>query len=225
MRRLPGQSRLRKPANANESTMTTRAILITTLAAAWLTGCGPGPAPTTAPAPEPQAAADEDFNAVWDAAVQTLRQHHFELDRTDRRAGVIATFPMVGQSWFEFWRADAATARDLLESSLHTIYRQATVTIRRGGAESASAPAGECRAAVEVQVWRSNRPAGQVTSASEAYEMFLDPEALAPERAQGDAGGAGAAPVALGRDQNLEEILAQRINSLAAGKRRTGPPR
>ena len=198
--------------------MTTRAILIATLAAAWLTGCATGPAPTTAPAP--QAAADEDFNAVWDAAVQTLRQHQFELDRTDRRAGVIASFPMVGQSWFEFWRADAATGRDLLESSLHTIYRQATVTIRRGGAEAS----GECHAAVEVQVWRSNRPAGQVTSASEAYEMFLDPDALSPDRGGREAGGAGPAPVALGRDAKLEEILARRINTLAAGKRRTARP-
>ena len=194
--------------------MSRRAWIVVVLAAAPLAGCGPQPAPTA----DVRATADEDFNALWDSAVEVLRQYRFNVDRADRRSGLITTFPVVGRSWFEFWRADAATPRDVLEGSLHTIYRQAAVSIRRAGPGTASAPAiGRYLASVEVRVRRSDRQTAQLSSASEAYEMFLDPGALVPE-AGGEPAGAAGDRVDLGRDENLEKILQERINALAAKK-------
>ena len=196
--------------------MSQRSLLIAALAAVSLASCGPGPQP----APDVRAAADEQFNAFWDSATEVLREYRFTIDQTDRRSGLIATFPMVGQHWFEFWRTDAATSRDLLESSLHTIYRQARVTIRRAGPAADGAPgAGGCAAVVEVGLWRSDRPAAQVTSTSEAFEMFRDPSALVarpspPQPSEGPSN----EPVELGRDEKLEERIRQRIHALAAAK-------
>ncbi len=195
--------------------MTARAKLIALLLAAVAAGCGAVPqlGPGVSPSP------DESFNAVWDAAIEVLRQYRFEVDRADRRAGVITTLPMLGQSWFEFWRQDAATPADLLESSLQTIYRQATVNIRRVWPETTTAPVvGEYVAAVEVRVRRSDRLEPQATSASEAYRIFLSPGALIPE--PGEAGGSeptgGVAD--LGSDPKLAKILQDKITALAAKK-------
>ena len=196
-----------------------RSILLTLTAAVtfvWATGCGPGQAPRRAA----RATADEHFNAIWDAAVEVLRQYRFRVDRADRRSRVITTFPMVGRHWFEFWRADAATPRDVLEGSLHTIYRRAGVTIRRAevGTSTARVP-GRYVAAVEVRVSRSDRPVAHVTSTSEAYDMFLNPNQMARLPAGGDPGGRGGQErVMLGRDRNLEKVLRHRINALAAKK-------
>jgi len=192
------------------------ATVVLTLAVGWLGGCQVEPAPARSDA----ATADESFNAVWDAATEVLREYRFAIDRADRRAGVISTFPLLGRHWFEFWRADAARPGDVLEGSLHTIYRQATVTIRRADSPAATAPAlGDYLAGVEVRASRSDRPAAQVTSTSEAFEMFLRPEKMVRGVGAGESAEVAAArPVDLGRDENLEQILRVRINSLAAKK-------
>jgi len=195
----------------------TTTILIGLLAASVLTpGCQVFPQRV----PAIQSTSDPNFEATWDAAIRTLGRYRFNIDRADRREGVITTFPMVGRHWFEFWRRDAATARDVAEASLHQIYRQATVTIRRTGAAgpaSATAPAtSDYHATVEVHCYRSDRPKFHVTNTSEAYEMFIDPN---PERGteRAELGSEVRAwMVALGRDQNLEKTIERKIGSLAA---------
>jgi hypothetical protein len=193
------------------------------------------------PALAARATADENFNAAWDAALEVLAEYRFEIDRADRRAGVITTFPMVGRHWFEFWRLDAATPADVAEGTLQTIYRQATVTIHLaapGGSTTrpttlpapARAPgaAAEYYVTVEVRTSRSDRPAPEVTSTSEAYEMFTGAVHLQrtavtttqPDRQPRYGVEAerqiSAVTVDLGRDANLEAILQRRINSRAA---------
>jgi len=183
---------------------------------AWAVGCQPKPVPLA----EARVTADEDFNAVWEASMEVLRQYRFTPDRTDPREGLIVTFPLLGKQWFEFWRADASEPDDVIESSLHTIYRTATVSIRPHEPAAASAPAlGKYSATVEVRVSRSVRPAAQVNSTSEAFEMFLHPAEFARSPTGGDPQEtASAALVDLNRDRKLEGILQQRINSLAAKK-------
>jgi hypothetical protein len=192
------------------------ATVVLMLAAGWLVGCAVEAAPLRSAAATP----DENFNAVWDATTEVLREYRFAIDRADRRAGVITTFPLLGRHWFEFWRADAAGPDDVLEGTLQTVYRRATVTIRRPASGGETAPAlGDYVAAVEVRVSRSNRPAAQVTSASEAFEMFLRPERMVRGVGGGESTEAATArTVDLGRDEKLEKILRLRINSLAAKK-------
>jgi len=73
---------------------------------------------------------------------------------------------------------------------------------------------------VRVSVSRSDRLNPQVTCTSEAYDLFLSPERVprvesltglsGPIHAEGE--------VEIGRDKNLEKIIQDRINRLAAKK-------
>lgn len=183
------------------------------LACAWLTGCQ-----QQLPVSPAASMAERNFNAVWDASVEVLRSYRFTLDRMDKRAGVITTLPLTSAQWFELWRHDAVTPTDVAESSLHTIYRQVTVTIRRrDGATTApaagSAAAPEYVANVEIQVARSDRPNPPVTSTADAYEMFLRPM----RRTEKEGERAAARPLdRLGRDPALEKILLDKINLAAS---------
>ena len=134
-----------------------------TLAAAM--GCATHTRPIV-PAAKP-IGAERNFEALWQASRQVLKKYYFQLDRQDRREGIITTVPLTGKQPLEFWRGDAATAYSLAENSIQTIYRFATVRITRKG------ESGVYLHAVEVQVARSNRQTVQVSSTSEAYDLFL----------------------------------------------------
>ena len=166
---------------------------------AWVAGgCG-------AMVPPAPVSADANYNALWNASLQVLRDHRFEVDRNDPREGVITTYPLLGRHWFECWRSDAMTAGDVLEGTLQTIHRQAAVTLRPipAGAEGA---AGRYEVTVEVRTTRSDRPRPQIDRAGEAYRVFLNPKSQHP---QGPA--APEAQVYLGRDANLEYYLQEKI--------------
>ncbi len=110
------------------------------------------------------AEAPTEGDILWRASVDVLRQYQFELDRLDRREGLITTMPMTGASWFELWRRDAVTARDLAESSLQTIHRRALVRLVAAEGE----PLGP---RVTVEVSRPDRPGPTVMNMSEAFQM------------------------------------------------------
>jgi len=203
--------------------MTRQATMLTILSAAVAAAGGCSAFRTAPPMPATQS---PTFNALWDASTETLRHHHFKIDRADRRAGVITTFPLLGRHWFEFWRADARTPRDVAEGTLQSIYRTATVRIR-----PAEAPAGRPDMAyateVDVRTSRSARPNVRVTSTSEAYDLFVgegaDERTPALPEAEGpvDAGKAG--PVDVGEDPRLAELLLEEIRRRAAAKLATAP--
>lgn len=66
---------------------------------------------------------------VWDAVQETLRRRGFRLDRVDRGAGVVTTFPLTSQHFFEIWRRDVHTAPDFWESSLNPMRRWVEVQL------------------------------------------------------------------------------------------------
>jgi len=140
--------------------------------------------------------AEKQFNAVWDASLDVLGESYFPIDRRDRREGIIQTEPIVGKSFFEFWRKDGATPAATAESSLHTIYRIATVRIRPVGD-------GGYEPRVEVRTYRSNRP---------DVDVEIDP-VQPPGRTEP---GVPAYLTPLGRDENLEARLAEDIRKRAA---------
>lgn len=187
-------------------------ILLAGLIAANLLTAASGCANFTTPiAPVKQMTVGErNFEAVWGATRRVLRKYYFELDREDRRAGIIVTEPMVGKHAGEFWRKDAATARDLAEGTIQTIYRQAKVTIRPTAADG-----DKFHATVEVRTYRSNRQDIQVTSTSEAIGMFRLPGDDERRKMLLDYGrGWASDPVSpLGRDGNLERRIAADIQA------------
>lgn len=173
--------------------------------------------PTTQPAR--LSAAERDFEAVWQASRQTLQGYHFELDRQDRRAGVITTAPLTGMHFFELWRKDAVRPADFGESTVQTIYRTARVTVR-----PIQADAQTYQARVEVSLHRSDKPAPQVTSTSDAYSLFSlrggrkgRPQPLL------EATAGGGPRVDLGQDRALEAKLASDIAAAADRLRGVAP--
>ncbi|MBI5725283.1 MAG: hypothetical protein HZA50_15090 [Planctomycetes bacterium] len=193
-------------------------ILFAGVLLAALAGCEPGHTNKVVADPK-LAPAERNYQAVWDAACQVLDDYYFQLDRQDRRAGVITTYPLTGKQWFEFWRKDAVTDDDGLENSLHAIYRVVKIRI-------APTRDDETRflAAVEVQVYRSNRPNPGESGFSEALSMLSvskfserrQPEGLPSGYLMDETGKAvieKAYLTDLGRDRNLEQQLAARINA------------
>jgi len=144
--------------------MRTHAIVWVLAAGCLASGCAYttpiGPAVKMTPA-------QRNFQAVWDASRDVLRKYNFTLDRQDRRAGVITTLPMIGRQWFEFWRRDAAGSFSKTEGSIQTIYRAVRVRIM-------PAKAGErtFHPVVEVIAFRSDQQHLQVTSTSEAFNLY-----------------------------------------------------
>src|SRR5664279_4912655 len=67
---------------------------------------------------EPPTAAQQNFNRVWDGSMEVLRQYDFSIAMQVRRQGRIETDPMVGKSFFEFWRKDSASTEDARESTI-----------------------------------------------------------------------------------------------------------
>ena len=175
----------------------------------------PGCLRYTQPVAPPQqlTAHERRFEALWESARQVLRRYYFELDRQDRRAGVITTQPLVGRHFFELWRADATTPKDVLEGTLQSLVRQATVSIYCD-----DRPSGRYNASVEVLLWRSNKQTFQVTSTSEAYGLAGAGGGTARRRLLVDS--SRSAPgdhlVSLGRDEKLQAKLTEEILATAA---------
>lgn len=179
--------------------------------------------------PREMTAAERNFEAVWQGSRDVLRKYYFSLDRQDRRAGIITTEPMVGKHWCEFWRHDSVSRTDVAESTIQSIYRVVEVRI-----EPAAGAAGTYAPNVTVHAYRAEREVPQITSTSEAYDLFLMPgghdrsaDAFLLEQgrpqAPAEAGGEEAAglPAWLvplgdyGRDRNLEQQLTAEIKAAA----------
>ena len=188
--------------------MRTLSILCIAMSVGCLAGCK---VDYTTPTTQPRAMspAEKDFEAVWQASRQTLRKYHFQLDREDRRAGILTTEPLTGMHFFELWRKDAARPTDYGESTLQTIYRTAKVTVRPT-APNASTYAAQ----VNLLLRRSSRAAAHVTSTSEAYGLFntrrkgRKTESLRQDERMAHC-------VELGHDRSLEAKLTKKIAAAA----------
>ena len=143
------------------------AVLIAAAAAMLFAGCARYTRPVVSRGP--QGPAERTFEALWQGSLEVLRKYRFEIDRRDRRAGMITTEKMLGRHWFEFWRHDAVTWEDLAEGTVQTVYRQATVRI-----VAADGNPGRFQATVVVKVFRPQRQGKEIIAAGEAYDDFLD---------------------------------------------------
>lgn len=105
---------------------------------------------------------------IWEAVEGTLRQHRFQLDRVDRRAGVVTTLPVTSQYFFEFWRHDVATRYDFWEATINPIRRWVEVRLRQEGHQ------GTAMLEVVVHKERLSSPDRQFNSTGAAYQYFGD---------------------------------------------------
>jgi hypothetical protein len=158
--------------------------------------------------------AERNFQAVWQASLDVLREYQFEVARTDRRQGLIVSEPTVGRQWFELWRKDAATPRDVSEGTFQTIYRTITIQIA-----PVSPGQGVYVAAAQVHTERTERPSPQITSVADARGMFALPGS---ERNEADMIlNATPAPRDQVQDLGIDGTLSERITGEIA--QRVGP--
>ena len=110
----------------------------------------------------------EEADRAWEAVQETLRRRGFRLDRVDRGAGIVTTFPATSQHFFEVWRHDVNTAPDFWESSLNPMRRWVEVHVARGDDETWR------EIAVSVHKERLSSPDRQFNSTGAAFQFFGD---------------------------------------------------
>lgn len=110
----------------------------------------------------------EEADRAWEAVQETLRRRGFRLDRVDRGAGIVTTFPETTQHFFEVWRHDVNTAPDFWESSLNPMRRWVEVRVARGDDERWR------EIAVNVHKERLSSPDRQFNSSGAAFQFFGD---------------------------------------------------
>jgi len=159
-------------------------------------GCAKPVRPEAATAAEVDS--DEDLDHLWSTALDVLQKVDFLPDRQDRATGVITCFPTTSMQWHEPWRQDVVTGYDLLESSMHTLQRRATVRFVKGERWTVE---------MQIDIYRLSRAETQITTASSVLHGF---SSRLPT-AEGTGLVAGENWVLLGRDGELEQRLLNRI--------------
>ncbi|MGD1276551.1 MAG: hypothetical protein ABR964_04930 [Tepidisphaeraceae bacterium] len=153
-----------------------------------------------------------DFQRLWDASAQVLRQDLFIIDRVNDRQGVMVTRPMVSKQIFEPWRSDAGTMSATLQSTLQTIRRTVRIDVQRSDG-------GLFTARIKVLVERLSLIQQRVTSVAESHNVF---SAIGPETTFQTTEGTPI-PVrywyAIGRDQAMERQLANAIEDQLKDRR------
>ena len=146
------------------------------------------------------------FDQVWDACLDSLKDRGLEVDRQDRRFGLIVSEPTVGQQAFEFWRKDAVSSDDLLLSSLHTIRRIVAINVTSQGPM-------KFEVRVEAQAQRASIPGDQLDNAAEAFELVRQYGVpAAPSRSDYLRPQAEPVWVDIGREPDLEQYILEDIS-------------
>jgi hypothetical protein len=145
-----------------------------------------------------------DYQKLWNACAQTIRNDQFEIDQEDYRQGVLTTWPMISKQFFEIWRSDAGTLYDVMQDSLQTIRRSVRFELARG-------PDGSYVARPKVLIEQSSHPERRLSSVSQYPQAFV-PLAETPTRITEEG---ATVPnrywYVLGRDEAMERQLANSV--------------
>lgn len=107
-----------------------------------------------------------DYDRLWKACAQTLRNDQFEIQEEDYREGVLTTWPMISMQFFEVWRSDAGTFGDVMLNSLQTIRRSVRFELSRN-------PDGTYVARPKVLIEQSSHPERRLSSVSQFTGAFI----------------------------------------------------
>ena len=142
-------------------------------------------------------------DALWETSKDVLRDHGYRIDRVDRRAGVITTWPCTSQQVFEFWRNDVCTTADQWEATINPIRRWIEVRFTKGDA-------GKWRSlSVIAHKERFSSPDRQFNSTGAAYQVFGNQLPVAG--GVDDVSADDDRWIDVGRDAVMERCIAQRI--------------
>lgn len=111
------------------------------------------------------AAGPDEFDLLWEAVGDTLREMDFRLDRQDRANGMITTFPETTAQALELWRPQPRPAYYWAEANLHTIQRKVTVKIT-------STASGEYDLDVTVERFRYRLEERQIDNSAAALRLY-----------------------------------------------------
>jgi len=138
-----------------------------------LTGCST--TPTEAPQTARLTFAADRYPAVFEAAVETLRQQGFRIARRDYRFGTITTYPKESATAVEFWINDATTPAQHQSDTFNSQQRTVTVKVsdfnldaalrgtNAGGSSEGEEAESIYHLTVEVLVQRLQRPERYLT--------------------------------------------------------------
>lgn len=116
---------------------------------------------SSTPTEQPQSAkltfSPDRYPAVFEAAVETLRDHGYRIARRDYRFGTITTFPKEAPTAAEFWIDDATTSAQRKADTLNSQQRTVTVKVQQLTEETSYA------LTVEVLIERLQRPERYLT--------------------------------------------------------------
>jgi hypothetical protein len=178
------------------------------VSALLLGGCAAKPVREDVSAP---IVASNDFEKLWAVSADVAEELKFDLDRQDRRNGIITTEPMISSQFFEPWRQELSTSYDVAESSLATVRRTLKINIER-------LPSGTFRATPTVVIERQSLAEKRITNAA-AYRGIYgrDRSFGTRERDRGVE-----LPrnywYEIGRDTQLETYVAKRIEAKVRGE-------
>lgn len=145
-----------------------------------------------------------DFYKLWNACENAAVWRQFSIDREDYREGVLSTYPMISQQFFEVWRRDAGTVKDVAWDSLQTIRR----TVRFDFARRAD---GMYVVYPRVVMEKSAHPERRITAQAQYQQAFV---AVGETPTVTNGEGATVATrywYALGRDEAMEKELADSV--------------
>lgn len=107
----------------------------------------------------------DEYHDVFDATQTVLREYRFDVERKDRRFGVVSSAPLIASSIAEPWYADNTTLAQTAENTLTHQRRTVRVTIEPTDSPQAASPSGY-QLRTEVVIERRHLPPRQLTTAA-----------------------------------------------------------
>lgn len=151
-----------------------------------------------------------DFDSLWDAAQQVSRDLLLDIDRRDRRAGLLTTKPAISGQWFEPWRRELQTTEDLADSSVATIRRTIQYELVKESDRYVVAP----KVLIERQAIADRRVSGVL---GRGYFRY-DPDTAGSRSTDAGETLPDSYWYAIGRDHALEAKLVELINARVDGE-------
>jgi len=152
---------------------------------------------------EPICLANLDLATVMKQSELVLLKMNFIVDKADISAGIMRTKPLPGGQFFEIWRKDNRDGYSRAMSNLHSIQRTAVLNFMQKNDLLCI----DCNVTIE----RLSIPEKEIDSSARAYSMFSTSDKsrqnlyLNPEQEK------MMDWVDIGRDQNLEAAILQKI--------------
>lgn len=165
------------------------------------------------PAPSSLAIDAAEYDRMFLAGAQVLRDHGFRVDRQDRRFGLLSTHPLDAPTAVEPWRTSNTTAGQAWQATLDHMRRTVNVMLEPiehddDVDDESRATLGDYTLRVEVLLERRTNPTRRLTGTSQrnAFSRLSDVPAEWSRR-----GIAGSYWEPVGRDAYLEQRLIRAI--------------